>query len=62
MLRGPKRGGGSCRHTDPVVDVLDVVISSLGGDEELAGDLLRREIGDQTGTDPFTGKWLALPL
>jgi hypothetical protein len=43
VLHGPKRGGRPCRHTDLVVDVLDVVIGGLPGDEQLVGDLLRGE-------------------
>ena len=58
MLHGPKRGGGSCRHTDLVVDVLDVVIGGLPGDEELVGDLLRREssCGEAQDIDFAAGK------
>jgi hypothetical protein len=43
VLHGPESGGGASRCADFVVDVLDVVIGSLRGDEELFGDLLRRE-------------------
>jgi hypothetical protein len=42
VLHGPKRGGGSCRHADLVVDVLDVVIGSLRGDEELVCPAVRK--------------------
>src|SRR5947209_2764449 len=43
VLHGPKSGGGSCRHTDLVVNVLDVMIGGLRRDEEPIGDRLRRE-------------------
>lgn len=43
MLHGPQSGGGASRCADVVVDMLDVVIGGLRGDEEIVGDLLRRE-------------------
>src|SRR5579872_1815757 len=41
VLHRPEGGGGACRYADFVVDVLDVVVGGLCGDEELISDLLR---------------------
>lgn len=43
VLHGPKSGGGSCGHTELVVDALDVVIGGLGGDDELFANLVGGE-------------------
>jgi ABC-type branched-subunit amino acid transport system substrate-binding protein len=43
VLHGPEGGGRARRDTDLIVDVLDVVIGGLRGDEELIADLLRGE-------------------
>jgi hypothetical protein len=43
VLHSPQCSSGASGRTDFVVDVLDVVIGGLRGDEELVGDLLRRE-------------------
>jgi hypothetical protein len=53
VLHGPECGGTS-RYSDFVVDVLNVVIGGFRGDEELVGDLLRREssCGEAQDTQP----------
>jgi Aldo/keto reductase family len=43
VLDRPERGGGSGRDADLRVDVLDVVVGGLGGDDESVGDLAGRE-------------------
>ena len=43
VLHRPESGGGSGRDADLRVDVLDVVVGRLGGDDEPVGDLAGRE-------------------
>jgi hypothetical protein len=43
VLHRPESGGGSGRDADLRVDVLDVVVGGLGGDDESVGDLAGRE-------------------
>ena len=49
VLDGPEGGSGPRRHGDLAVDVLDVMIRGLRGNDEAIGDLARRETPRRKG-------------